>query len=215
MSDPTYLIIRSKSPTVRFHRFCAANANNGGRLVAARTIHDIEVLEPGSVPLHTWISLFPSMDAAKAAWNGMDRRELAKPEAPHVLAVRAMPSEGVEDDAVPTHVNVTPGPSQPPTLMLIEGSSSDQAAMDRYRDVILPMLKARGAYYIAFELGGDVEVLSGQWAEAIFAISRWPSAHSARDFWLSNTYQEKAIPLRIDVSAFEVVTLEGERDDVR
>lgn len=212
MTAQAYLIIRTKAPYVNFQRFCAAN-RAVGTLVAARSIHEIEALEPGSVPLHTWIARFPSVDAARAAWASVDRSEFEKPEAPLVLLMNAMPEKGVPDDAVPTHVNVSPGPAQPPTLMLIEGSATDQEAMDRYRDVILPMLKERGAYYIVFELGGNIEVLSGQWDEAIFAISRWPAAHLARDFWLSGTYQKKAIPLRIDVSAFQVVTLEGERDD--
>lgn len=214
MSDPAYLIIRTSAPAVNFQRFCAVNTGHGGRLVAARTIHDIEALEPGSVPLHTWIGLFRSMEEARTAWSEMDKGDLARPEVPLAIMARAMPAGGVEDDAVPTHVNVKPGPAQPPTLMLIEGSADDQDAMERYRDVILPMLKERGAYYILFELGGDVEVLSGAWNEDIFAISRWPDAHLARDFWLSPLYQETAIPIRLDVGRFQVVTLEGERDDV-
>lgn len=110
--------------------------------------------------------------------------------------------------------NISAGPSQPPTLMLIEGSASDQDKMDKYRDIILPMMKERGAYYICFQIGGDVEVLNGEWSEAIFAISRWPTLHQCRDFWLSTQYQKDAIPLRLDIGSFQVVTLEGERDDI-
>ena len=213
MADPTYLIIRSRAPHIRFHRFCQTNSNHGGRLIAARPLHEIEALEPGSVPLHTWIGLFPSMEAAKAAWAAMDTSALQQPVPPLVLAAKAVPEGGYDDDIIPTHLNVDPGPSQPPTLMLIEGSASDQAAMDQYRDIIMPMLKERGGYYIIYELGGDVAVLSGDWDEAIFAISRWPTPHAARDFWLADLYQDTAIPLRLNVSAFQVVTLTGERDD--
>lgn len=214
MADPTYLIIRSRTSHICFQRFCAANRNHGGILVAARPIHDIETLEPGSVPLHTWIALFPSMESAKQAWQRMDRGELLKPEAPLVLAAKAVPADGYEDDIIPTHLNVSAGPEQPPTLMLIEGSATDPDAMNAYRDIIMPMLKERGGYYLIYEPGGNVEVLSGTWDEAVFAISRWPTAHAARDFWLAGRYQDTAIPLRINVSAFQVVTLEGERDDV-
>ena len=213
MSDPAYLIIRTAAPHIRFQRFCAANRQHGGILVAARAIHEIETLEPGSIPLHTWIALFPSMDSAKAAWTRMDTSMLAAPAPPLALAARAVPDGGFEDDVIPTRTNVTPGPDQPPTLMLIEGTATDETAMDLYRGVILPMLKARGAYYVLFELGGDIAVLSGDWDDAVFLISRWPSAHAARDFWLADRYQDTAIPLRLGASAFQVVTLEGERDD--
>jgi len=207
-----YLIVRTQAPHGRFLSFCDVVGDGGGRLVAARPANRIDVLEPGSSPLHTWIGLFPSMQAAKAAWAAMDAGLLAAPAPPLVLAAHAVPKEGYPDDAIPTHLNVSRGPAQPPTLMLIEGSAGDQAAMDRYRDIILPMMKSLGAYYIVFELGGDVEVLSGDWDEAIFAVSRWPSADAARAFWFSDMYQYDAIPLRLHISAFQVVTMDGERD---
>lgn len=216
MSDPTLLIIRSKAPTLRFERFCQNNRDIAGVLVAASPLQDISALEPGSLPLHTWIAKFPSMDAAKQAWEKIDASLLQQPEPPLVLAAKAVPDEGLppEMDFVPTAKNISAGPSQPPTLMLIEGSASDQDKMDKYRDIILPMMKERGAYYICFQIGGDVEVLNGEWSEAIFAISRWPTLHQCRDFWLSTQYQKDAIPLRLDIGSFQVVTLEGERDDI-
>ena len=78
--------------------------------------------------------------------------------------------------------------------------------------IILPMMFERRAYYTVFELGGDVEVLSGSWDEAIFAISRWPSRSAARDFWLSERYQTEAIPLRLDVGRFAVALVAEHRD---
>ena len=83
--------------------------------------------------------------------------------------------------------------------------------MDVYRGIILPMMFERHAYYTAFELGGDVEVLSGAWDEAIFAISRWPSRAAARDFWLCERYQNDAIPLRLDVGRFSVALVAEDR----
>lgn len=105
---------------------------------------------------------------------------IAAPEAPLALAAKAVPDTPHEMDFVPTHRNVNAGPSSPPTLMLIEGSGSDQGKMDEYRDII-------------------------------FAISRWPEAHRALSFWLSKPYQDDAIPLRLGIGAFSVLTFEGER----
>lgn len=217
MGEPAFLIIRSKAPNWRFQKFCTDNSvNSRGTLVAARPVHDVCALEPGSVPLNTYIVKFQSIEAAKAAWAEMDAACLSEPEPPLVLAAKAIPVEGLppEMDFVPTHKNVDATPSQPPTLMLIEGSASDQGAMDKYRDIILPMLSERGGYYTCFQIGGDIEVLSGQWDEGIFAISRWPDEHLAKDFWLSSRYQNDAIPIRINIGSFQVVVLEGERDNV-
>jgi uncharacterized protein (DUF1330 family) len=210
--DKAYLIVRTEAPHAAFAKFCARN-RHVGRLVAARAAHEVRALEPGSTPLHTWISLFPSRDAAQAAWTATDKALISSPKPPLALVAGAVPDEGYPDDFIPTRRNVDAGAWQPPTLMLIEGSAQDQPAMDKYRDIILPMMKQRGSYYIAFELGGGVKVLSGSWSEAIFAISRWPTEDAARGFWLDSVYQNRAVPLRLGHSKFGVVILEGERDD--
>jgi len=210
VADPTFLIVRSKVPALRFDQFCRANAGCGGRLAAACPIHEVAALEPGSQPQHTWIAKFPSMIAARDAWSSrIDASMLAQPEPPLVLAARAVPEEGYppELDFIPTHRNVDPAPSPSPTLLLIEGSASDAQRMERYRDIILPMMKERRSYYTVFELGGNVEVLSGTWGEAIFAVSRWPKREAALDFWLCREYQETAIPLRLDIGRFSVLAL--------
>lgn len=172
-------------------------------------------LEPGSIPQNTWIVKYNSAESAKLAYESLDLSDLSLPEPPLVLIANAVPDEGFPPELsfVPTRANVDAGPSQPPTLMLIEGSAEDQDRMDRYRDIILPMMRERGSYYTCFELGGEITVLSGDWSEAIFAISRWPGAHLPVDFWMSPKYQNDAIPLRLDHSRFDVVILEGERDD--
>ncbi len=71
------------------------------------------------------------------------------------------------------------------------------------------MMRERGAYYIAFELGGSVTVLAGAWQEGIFAISRWPRRAHAEDFWFSERYQQTAIPIRTGVGRFDVQIIEG------
>lgn len=215
MSDPTCLIVRTAAPAIRFERFCAKNARRGGRIVAAQRIDAVTALEPGSAPMHVWIARFPSMMAARAAWTDvLDTSDLKDPGLPLVLAARAVPDAGFppEMSFVPTRANVDPGPARSPTLLLIEGSASDQARMDRYRDIILPMMRALKSYYSVFELGGAVEVLSGDWSEAIFAISRWPSREAALAFWNSPEYQQTAIPLRLDIGRFSVLMLTGEAD---
>jgi uncharacterized protein (DUF1330 family) len=166
--------------------------------------------------MHVWIARFPAMAAAKTAWTDvLDTSDLSAPGPPLVLAARAVPDAGFppEMSFVPTRANVDPGPGGPPTLMLIEGTARDQARMDRYRDIILPMMRALKSYYIVFELGGAVEVLSGDWNEAIFAISRWPDRAAALAFWNAPKYQETAIPLRLDIGRFSVLTLTGEADN--
>jgi uncharacterized protein (DUF1330 family) len=215
LSDPTYLIVRTAAPASRFERFCARNGRRGGRVTAAQRIDNVTALEPGSAPMHVWIARFPTMTAAKAAWaDVLDTSDLKESGPPLVVAARAVPDEGFppEMSFVPTRANVDPGSGGPPTLMLIEGSASDQARMDRYRDIILPMMRDLKSYYTVFELGGAVEVLSGEWSEAIFAISRWPSRAAALKFWNAPKYQETAIPLRLDIGRFSVLILEGEAD---
>ncbi len=165
--------------------------------------------------MHTRIVEYPSMDSAKQAWSSLDVSDLQEPEPPLVIAANTLTPDGYPSEMgfIPNHKNVDPGPTQPPALMIIEGSAEDQSRMDQYRDIILPMMRERGAFYTCFELYGAIEVLSGAWSEAIFAISRWPGMHLPIDFWKSEKYQNTAIPLRVDHSRFNVVILEGERDD--
>jgi uncharacterized protein (DUF1330 family) len=122
-----------------------------------------------------------------------------------------LPWEGWPGHFVPTIATVdVPDAAAPRCFMVIEGTGTDQERMDRYRDMILPMMRERGAYYVAFELGGDVEVLAGQWSKGIFAISRWPSRDLAEDFWFSERYQNEAVPIRTGVGRFDVQIIEGQ-----
>lgn len=84
-----------------------------------------------------------------------------------------------------------------------------EARMDAYRDIILPMLRERGAHYPLFELGGAVGVLHGHWQEGILAISRWPDLARAHDFWFSDRYQKVAIPTRTGAGTFDVQLAAG------
>lgn len=212
MADPAgaYLVIRSTAPDIRFREFHAAVSERHPVAGSAR-LHEIAVLEPGSVPAHTLILPFADKAAARAAYAEMPTGMLSRPEAPLALLTGAVPAEGFPDPAIPTRANVRAAADDmgggAPVLMLIEGTGRDQDRMDRYRDILLPMMFDLGAYYTVFDLGGSVEVLSGSWSEAIFAISRWPSRAAAERFWMSERYQREAIPLRIDIGRFEVALI--------
>ena len=207
------LVIKAFCPHRAFAGFSArageAVARNGGEVIVNAMVQDVQAIEPGSLPAHLWTARFPDAQARDAAWAAVQHdSDLNMGSKPLVLAMAAVPDAGL-GDAIPTKANVPAPHTTEPTYLFIEGSASDQARMDRYRDIILPMMVARSSYYVAFELGGNVKVLSGQWSEAIFAISWWPSTGHAMDFWLSETYQHDAIPLRLDIGRFSVLAARG------
>lgn len=126
---------------------------------------------------------------------------------PTILKVSGLPPQGLPDSLeVPTLASVPRAPmGLRNALMVIRGSTTNSSQIDKYRDVILPMLKERGGYYEVFALGdGEISAISGSWDEEIFAISRWPTRASAEDFWFSSRYQREAIPLRIGAGKFSV-----------
>jgi uncharacterized protein (DUF1330 family) len=208
MADPAgaYLIIRSHAPDMRFRAFREAVAQRHPIVGSAR-LHEVAVLEPGSVAAHTLILPFADKNAARTAYAAMPLDLLSQPTEPLALLTGAVPAEGFPDPAIPTRANVLSAPEDGPVLMLIEGTGRDQDRMNQYRDILLPMMFDLGAYYTVFDLGGAVEVLSGEWSEAIFAISRWPSRAAAEQFWMCERYQRDAIPLRIDIGRFEVALI--------
>ncbi|AUX68594.1 hypothetical protein CHX26_02875 [Porphyrobacter sp. HT-58-2] len=201
-----FLVIRSNAPDILFREFREAVAERHPVAGAAR-LHEVALLEPGSVAAHTMILPFADNDAARDAFAAMPVELIAMPAAPLALLTGAVAAEGFPDPAIPTKANVPFAEEDGPVLMLIEGTGRDQDRMDQYRDILLPMMFDLGAYYTVFDLGGSVEVLSGSWDEAIFAISRWPSRGIAERFWMSERYQRDAIPLRIDIGRFEVALI--------
>ncbi len=133
-----------------------------------------------------------------------------------VLQVIGLPEDGLPDMmAIPTVASVPRIKPMPCiALMLIRGTGYDQERLDRYRDIILPMLKERGGYYEVFaSTEGEVRALRGEWKDAIFAVSRWPTRAAAEDFWYSDKYQTQAIPLRVNgAGRFTVNLLDAARD---
>ncbi len=211
-----FIVIKAFCQHLHFAHFVPAAlalaTQHGGVVLVSRSVHQVSVLEPGSVPAHLWIAEFADRAKADAVWAELKAKghiaSLTQDIVPVVLAMDGVPT-GLPD-FIPTRHNVTPPESLlQPAYFVIEGTGTDQARMDTYRDILLPMMKERGAYYISFELGGSVRVLSGAWSEAIFAISRWPSLAFAHDAWMAGRYQKDAIPLRLGIGKFSVLVAEG------
>jgi uncharacterized protein (DUF1330 family) len=183
---------------------------NRGEILAASDAAQVKPLEDGTA--HTGLVILRFAFAEDRAGYWTSCQDLAAAD-PHLvaLACNGIAWEGWPGNTVPTIATVdVPDAGAPRYFMVIEGTGTDQDRMDRYRDKILPMMRERGSYYVAFELGGDVEVWAGRWSEGIFAISRWPSRAHAEDFWYSDRYQNECIPIRTGVGRFDVQIVEGQ-----
>lgn len=188
--------------------FAATCVAARGVVLAAAPQSAVEVLEQGTTRHGALlIARFAHPDELDAAWSARPRD---LPEDAQALATPGLPWEGWPGDFVPTIATVdVPAGEGPRAYMLIEGTGTDEARMDAYRGVILPMLRERGAFYPVFEFGGGVRALHGGFDWAFIAISRWPDIGRARDFWYCDRYQQVAIPLRTGAGSFEVQLCEG------
>lgn len=188
----------------------------GGEVLAFAPAGRVACLEPGSVASGMLLARFRmqlgELQRASAGLIARLRSSLPAHTPPQVLAVNGLPEQGLPDMMdIPTAASVPVPPKSPRNaLMIIRGSVSNQERIDGYRDVILPMLKERGGYYEVFALQpGEVLPLAGEWTEQIFAVSRWPQADNAHDFWFAERYQRVAIPKRIGFGRFSVHLLEA------
>ncbi len=207
MAEPgAFLIIRTKTPDIRFRAF-RDSVSAKHTVVGGARLHEAAALEPGTKLAHTLVIAYPDKDAARAAWAAMPTDTIAEPAPPLVLLTGALPPEGLPDPEIPTKANVPPCADDGSVLLMIEGTGTDEDRMNRYRGILLPLMFELNAYYTVFDLGGDVEVLSGEWDEAIFAISRWPSRAAAEEFWMCDRYQTEAIPIRLHHGEFQVTMI--------
>ena len=208
----------SHSPAFLILKFCAATdaATVGawskalgaarGTVLAAGTADTVKALEEGSAHDALVLARFAVPGDLDLFWSAAP----AHPAGLVALAAEGLAWEGWPGHDVPTIATVhVPDDGVARAYMLIEGTGRDEQRLDRYRDIILPMLRERGAYYILFSLGGTTRVLAGVWDEAVLAISRWPSRARAEDFWYCERYQKEAIPIRTGVSRFDVQILDG------
>lgn len=215
MSGPAFLVVELSSEHANqvgvLAEAAAAVDAHGGRVFAYGPSGCVACLEPGTVASGLLIARFD--DRAKAVAVGRDVvlpalvRALPSSSVPLVLIADSLPDAGLPDlPGIPTAASVAKPPADARCyFLLIRGRAWDQARLDAYRDVILPMHFERGGYYESFAIApGQVEALSGEWTDAIFAISRWPDRSRAEDFWFSDRYQTQAIPLRIGAGRFTV-----------
>lgn len=214
MSQPFYLIIGSKASYRLFQRFCESNPAALKQAIAFEGMHNVAALESGTCPEHMLVVSCKSQEDAKQIWQDFNIDLLTNYSPPLALLAPGIPPSGLpaEFDFLPTLKNVGSRGFERPALMLIDGSVTEEEPIDRYRDIIMPMLKERGAYYLVYTLSDDVTILSGEWREQFLALSRWPSRHLALGFWLSDQYQEKAIPCRKDAGHFGVHLFDGKLD---
>jgi uncharacterized protein (DUF1330 family) len=206
--DPAFLTLKT---TKSADAWAEAATAARGTVLASGDAPMVKPLEDGTTHTGLVIIRFAFADDLDGFWASSPAKALASDDPALVaLACAGLPYEGWPGNFVPTIATVdVPASEAPRTHMVIEGTGTDQERMDRYRDMILPMMRERGAYYTAFELGGNVRVLAGEWSEGIFAISRWPSKAHAEDFWYSDKYQTQAIPIRTGVGKFDVQIIEG------
>lgn len=217
---PEFLYLQLPAPGPASRALAAAFlaiGRSGGELLASGAVADVELLEPGTPSAAVLIARWRGREAFDAAWAGAVGTEVAGlvdgAAGALVLAAEGLPPEGLPDQLeVPTAASVPIAAlDTPPTYMAIQGSVTDSERIVGYRDVILPMMKERAALYVVFCIGGSgIRVLHGSWDEQIYAISRWPTAASAHDFWYSERYQTVAIPIRTGIGSFHVHLLRGQ-----
>lgn len=186
-----------------------------GRVLAATPANGVECLEAGTPASAILLVQFGDGDQGRDFWRSDAHQGLFAPlaAAPDTSAilVNGLPYVGLPDmPEIPTTASVTPPDDRGPrAYMLIQGTAYDQARMDQYRDIILPMIAEQGAYYVCFEIEGNAERLHGEWQHNIFAVSRWPDYAAGHAFWDSDRYQNVAIPTRTGAGHFWVHFMTG------
>jgi uncharacterized protein (DUF1330 family) len=186
-----------------------------GRALAAVSASAVECLEAGTPESSILLAEFDDSAAARGFWNAPAHRQTfsAVANAPGLsaLIVNGLPYAGLPDmPEIPSTASVTPPAGRGPrAYMIVQGTATDQPRMDEYRDIILPMIAAQGAYYTCFEIDGKVDLLHGEWTHNIFAISRWPDHDAGHAFWDSDRYQHVAIPTRTGAGHFWVHFMTG------
>lgn len=224
MKAPSYLFVELPNEHAEheatLERIAGMARAGGGSVLACEPAGRVTCLEPGTVAAGIMLARWSKPDGLVETSEQVTKffAPLATQTAhPLVLQVTGLPEAGLPEMMdIPTVASVpTPPPLPRNALMIVRGTVFDQPRLDKYRDVILPMLKARGGYYEVFALeSNEVRVLMGEWTEQIFAVSRWPHAGAASEFWYSERYQSQAIPLRLGAGRFSVHLLDASEDPV-
>lgn len=183
-------------------------------MLAAALPREVEVLEAGTRLAAAFIARWPERAGLDAFWAAEGVASafapIARVRGSRAVAVRGVPAAGLPGDDLPTIATVTPPRlPTPPAYMLVQGSVANLEPMQRYVEIIRPMLRERLGYYVVYAQAADVSVLHGTWAEHAFIVSRWPTLDAARDFWWCDRYQRTAIPTRTGHGEFTVLLMPG------
>lgn len=95
-----------------------------------------------------------------------------------------------------------------PVMMLVFGTVSDRAAFGAYSQALLEsgLYPDNGGYPVA--RSPTLEVFEGEPPRGRgVVISKFPCLEAAQSFWYADRYQREIIPLRQDISEFEVLVL--------
>jgi len=182
----------------------------GGTVLASVSADAVECLEPGTPESAVSLIEFQQAEQVNAFWASKRHQSLlaliSSQAGLLALSVPGLPYSGLpEAMEIPTTASVQPPEGRGPrAYMVIQGSVTDPQRIDQYRDILLPLIAAQGAYYTAFEIDGGIEVLAGEWPWEIYAISRWPDHAAGHAVWDSERYQTEAIPTRTGAGIFNV-----------
>ncbi len=97
-----------------------------------------------------------------------------------------------------------------PVRLLVFGTVQDRQAFGAYARALMAsgLYERTGGYWLA--ASPVLEVFEGEPAPGRgVVISHFPCIEAAREFWFDEQYQNEIIPLRQDVSEFEVLVLPG------
>lgn len=213
VTNPSFLYMQLPAATesTAYLAGSASLANEfSGTVLASVSADEVECLEPGTPSSAVLMMAFEQAQQVNAFWASERHQSLLAPIRSQAgllaLTVPGLPYAGLPNALeIPTTASVEPPAGRGPrAFMVIQGRVTDQERIDRYRDILLPLIAAQGAYYTAFETAGGVEVLVGEWPWEIFAISRWPDHAAGHVVWDSTRYQTKAIPMRTGAGTFHV-----------
>ncbi len=189
----------------------------GSALYAA--VEDAEILEAGSPEAAIFIAAWDDPAERSRFWEQHGLRAFSRHfgDAPGDACALAAPgvAAGGEptDPELPCRANSTPVTGSGAALMLVQGRVTEPERILRYRDMIRPLLRDNGGYYLLYTYADRVEVLAGAWREQALIVSIWPARANARAFWDCDTYQHTAIPTRSGAGVFSVHLMPALRGD--
>lgn len=223
MADAEFLIVQihpdaDERLSASLQTLGARIESSAGSILSCKGSPDVEALEPGSIAYASLISEWPDSQALDEFWSGAKKEQEFAPllggDGVRILAVASLPKEGWPGEAVPTIATVPDsGLSGPLGYLIVDGEAYDADRLSAYQDILFDLMIERHSYYIALTDATGVRVLSGEWDEQIYAISRWPNMELARDFWYSDRYQKEAIPIRTGAGHFTVTIQEGRKPE--